>query len=513
MAQAPADGRTLVMPMESTEAALNCDPPATNVGRQPARPYHLAYHVFDALAAPTIDTLPDGRRYADFSRVVGRLAESFEPHDDASRWVVTLREGVRSHAGNELTAEDVVWSYERIMAFRAIGMWRATNIAGIEREGGVRVLDRRRVEFRIDGHSPSFPTFLGYATAAIVDSSEAQRHVTADDPWASAYLADNACGFGAFAMTRRDAERLELAPRSEFWAGAPPVEGVAYLPAPTRERGIELFEQGEANVVAGLYPDEARRAERVPGARLLLGRTDHATIELDRSRPPFDDRGVRDAVLRSVPYARVVEEAYLGLAEEQHGIYQPNTPGYDEEGWAHDPDPVLARRLVADGGADGAEVTFAVSESEESTRIGALVAEALGEIGLRVRVVAIPQLGDGELPEMYLRGDCSHGVADRHYDLGIDFAAPRGMPGRLFESVRLTSQMRAIRHAPSAEQPAMYQELQRELLADAACVPLAGHSYAVAYRKGLDPWFLGADYLPMASLMWSAARYVLPAVR
>jgi ABC-type transport system substrate-binding protein len=208
-----------------------------------------------------------------------------------------------------------------------------------------------------------------------------------------------------------------------------------------------------------------------------------------------------------------VEEAYLGLAEEQHGIYQPNSPGYDEEGWSHEPDPALARQLVTDGGAAGAEVSFAVSEAEESTRIGALVAEALDEVGLRVRVVAIPQLADGEVPEMYLRGDCSHGVADRHYDLGIDFAAPRGMPGRLFESVRLTSQMRAIRHAPSAEQPAMYQELQRKLLADAACVPLAGHSYAVAYREGLDPWFLGPDYLPMASLMWSAARYVLPAVR
>ncbi len=87
------------------------------------------------------------------------------------------------------------------------------------------------------------------------------------------------------------------------------------------------------------------------------------------------------------------------------------------------------------------------------------------------------------------------------------------MPGRIFESVRLTSQMRAIRQAPAAEHPAMYRRLQQELLADAACVPLAGHSYVVAHRDGLHPWFLGPEYLPLASLVWSAARYVLPAVR
>lgn len=513
MAQAPADGRTLVIAMESTEAALDCDPPSGNVGRQPARPYHLAYHVFDALAAPTIGTLPDGRSYADFSRMVGRLAEAFEPHEDASRWVVTLREGVQSHAGNQLTAEDVAWSYERVMAFRAIGMWRATNIAGIAREGGVRPLDRRRVEFRIDGHSPNFPRFLGYATAAVIDSTEAKRHTTDGDPWATAYLADTACGFGAFTMTRRNEERLELTARTNFWAGTPPVDGATYIAAPTRERGLQLFEEGEANVVAGLYPDEARRVERITGVRLLLGRTNHATIEFDRSRPPFHDRGVREAVLRSIPYERIVEEAYLGLADVQHGIYQPNTPGYDEEGWSYDPDIALARRLVADASAGGTAVTFAVPGSEEGARIGALVAEALGPAGLIVRVVAIPALGAGEVPEMYLRGDCSHGIADPQYDLGIDFGAPRGMPGRLFESVRLTSQMRAIRQAPSAEHPAMYQKLQGDLLADAACVPLAGHSYVVAYREGLHPWFLSPAYLPLSSLVWSAARYVLPAIR
>lgn len=507
----------LVMPVWTTEAALDCDPPWGYTQRSLAKPYHLAYHVFDALAAPAAAALPDGRRFADFSRIEGRLAESFEARDGDSRWIVTLREGVRSHAGHELDAEDVVWSYRRAFALRAVGMWRASTIAGVAREGGVRALDRRRVEFRIDGHNPHFPRFLCYATAAIVDASEAQRHATDDDPWAAEYLADNSCGFGGFAMTHRDAERLELAPRPDFWAGAPPVDGVRYLAAPTRAEALALFEEGAANVIAGLYPDEAERLVASGDVRLLLSRTNHATIEMDRSRPPFDDRRAREAVLRAIPYDRVVREGYGGYAERQRGIYQPNTPDVIEAGWEHEQDAARASRLLREAGAAGAEVTFGVPggddpddvASGEPRRIGAIVAEALGAIGLRVRVRHIRDLGEGETPELYLRGDCSHGIADRQYDLGIDFSPPRDMPGRLFPTPRVSARMRAIRHAPSPEQPALYEALQRELLADAACVPLAGHTYVVAYREGLHPWFLTPAYLPLHCLLWSHARYVI----
>jgi len=512
-----AERARLVMPVWTTEAALDCDPPWGYTPRRLAKPYHLAYHVFDALAAPAAATLPDGRRFADFSRIEGRLAESFEPRDDDSRWIVTLRDGVRSHAGHELSAEDVVWSYQRVFAFRAVGMWRASTIAGVAREGGVRVLDRRRVEFRIDGHNPHFPRFLAYATAAIIDSTEARQHATEDDPWAAEYLADNSCGFGGFAMTHRDAERLELEPRPDFWAGAPPVDGVRYLSASSRAAALTLFENGRANVIAGLYPDEAERLRAAGDVDLLLSRTNHATIEMDRSRPPFDDRRAREAVLRAVPYDRIVHDAYGGYAERQRGIYQPNSPGFTDAGWDHEQDLGRASRLLEEAGAVGAEVTFGIPgggdpsdlASGEPRRIGAAVSEALGAIGLRVRVRHISDLGDGEAPELYLRGDCSHGIADRQYDLGIDFSPPHDMPGRLFPTPRVSARMRAIRHAPSAEQPALYEALQRDLIADAACVPLAGHTYVVAYRRGLHPWFLTEQYLPLHCFLWSHARYVI----
>jgi ABC-type transport system substrate-binding protein len=240
---------------------------------------------------------------------------------------------------------------------------------------------------------------------------------------------------------------------------------------------------------------------------MAYGKTNHATIEMDHNRPPFSDHGVREAVLRTIPYQRIIDEAYEGLAELQHGIYQPITPEYSEDGWIYAPDLERSRALVRAAGAEGTTVTFLLGRTSESPKIGALVAEALAEIGLQVKVQSMDELRPDEPPEMYLREDCSHGIADPHYDLGIDFAAPRDMPYRFFPGRRLTPRLREIRHAPAETQAEMYRQTQRELLADAICVPLAGHSFPIAYHESLDPWFMSPDYLPFSHLLFSAHRW------
>lgn len=500
------DGRTLALPMRSAKVSLESDRPFTGV-------YHVTYHVYDALAAPRIITLPDGRKSADFSQVYGRLAESFERNADFSKWTVRLRKGVKSHAGNELSAEDVIWSYQRVFALRAIGMWRSSVLAGVQLVDGVKAVDRYTVEFTIDGANPVFPSFLCYGTQAIVDSTEALRHATADDPWAGAYLAGTPCGYGGWDLEGRDEKTLTLSPRKEFYRGSPPVDRVVYHGVSDREDGLAMFERGDLNAVVGLYPDEVRRLAEVSGTKFMYGRTNHATIEMDDSRPPFNNRDVREAVIRTVPYDRIIKEAYFGLAERQRGIYQPNTPGFTEAGWAYEPDLELSRRLVKEAGAVGSNVSFAIVRSAESERIAGILAEALAEIGLNVIRTYMTDAKPDSLPEMYLRDDCSHGIANRHYDLAIDFAPPRDMPNRTFAGRRLSARLKQIRQSPASEHERLYRETQEELLADAACVPLAGHTYAIAYNGNLDPWFWSEDYLPLNSLLWSAARYVMPPAR
>jgi peptide/nickel transport system substrate-binding protein len=495
------DPLTLTLPITSTRTALEAD----RGGR-----YDVTYHGYDALAAPAVKQLPDGRWFADFADVRGRLAERFEPNADATRWTMTLRKGVLSHAGNELTSDDVVWSYQRSFALRAIGYWRASIMGGIARADGVRALDRSTVEFVIDGANPVLPRFLCYHTTAIIDSTEARKHASGNDPWAGEYLATNLCGFGAFRLGRWDEERLEFLARPDFFLGAPPVRGAVFTVVPTRGERFAQFERGDLNFLPGLQPDEATRLSTTPGVTVVTGRTNHCVIEVDHHRPPFSDPGVREAVARTIPYERIVNEAFQGFAEVQHGIYQPNTPEATNDDWTYAPDLERSRQLVQAAGAAGTEITFLLSSlghSQEGPAIGALVAEALGQIGLKVRVLTPDRIPAGEVPEFYLRAECSHGIADPHYDLAIDFAPPRGMPGRYFPSRRLTPELRAIRTAPAAAQAGMYRDLQREMLANVDCIPVAGHHYPIAYREELAPWFRSEAYLPFTHFLYSAHRF------
>ncbi len=494
------DLSTLILPIESTKVNLEADSP-TGHGR-----YDVTYHGYDALAAPAVRKLPDGRWVADFSTIAGRLAERFEPSADYGRWVVQLRQGVKSHAGNELTSEDVVWSFQRSFAFRGVGMWRASIMGGILPADGVKALDRYRVEFLIDGANPVLPRFLCFHTTAIVDSTEARKHVSGDQPWAIDYLAKNLCGFGGWSLGDWTDDRLVFRPRADFFLGAPPVNGVVFRATARGER-LDQFERGALNFLYGLQPDEVKRLEKRPDVRFIFSRTNHSTIEMDHSRPPFSDHGVREAVLRTVPYERIIKEAYLGLAEVQHGIYQPVTPEFSADDWTYWPDIERSRALVKTAGAEGAEVTFAVGRTSESPVIGTIVAEALAGIGLKVKVKPAAELGASEVPEMYLREDCSHGIADPHYDLAIDFAPPRGMPMRYFPGRRLSKELRDVRTAPAERQAMMYRDIQRDLLADATCVPLAGHSFPIAYQEGLNPWFFSAAYLPFSHFLYSAHRW------
>ena len=110
----------------------------------------------------------------------------------------------------------------------------------------------------------------------------------------------------------------------------------------------------------------------------------------------------------------------------------------------------------------GSRVVPATVASPEADRIAAIIREALAPLGLVVAHRHVAELAPGEQPDLFLRDACSHGIADRR---------------------------------------------------DAAWVPLSAHTYLIALREPLHPWFLSREYLPLTSLHWNAARSFPPPYR
>ncbi|MGO4841586.1 ABC transporter substrate-binding protein, partial [Rhizobiaceae sp. 2RAB30] len=77
------------------------------------------------------------------------LAESHTVSDDALRWTFTLRGGIKFHDGTTMTAEDVVYSFQRVLALKRgpasafVSYLKPENVKALDEGGGVCVVDGR----------------------------------------------------------------------------------------------------------------------------------------------------------------------------------------------------------------------------------------------------------------------------------------------------------------------------------------------------------------------------------
>jgi len=78
---------------------------------------------YDSMAGPEANVDADGVISPDFTRMRPRLAVDWH-EEESGDWVVELRPGQVSHAGNELTADDLVWGFDKAVAQGVMAAWR-----------------------------------------------------------------------------------------------------------------------------------------------------------------------------------------------------------------------------------------------------------------------------------------------------------------------------------------------------------------------------------------------------
>ena len=109
-----------------------------------------------------------------------------------------LREGVKSNWGNELTAEDVKWTWDRAFALGALGAFY-TAVSGLNPPDDVKIEDKYTVSFNLDSPNPLLLKIQTNLSTPIYDSKKCKEVGGSDDPWARKFLENNSAGFGPYA--------------------------------------------------------------------------------------------------------------------------------------------------------------------------------------------------------------------------------------------------------------------------------------------------------------------------
>lgn len=230
----------------------------------------------------------------------GHLAESWEA--DGSVYRFTLRDKAVFQSGNPVTAEDVVYSLERM---QEIGQGLSHLFAGVSAEAG----EDGSVTFTLAEPNAAFVASL--VRLPIVDKAVVAANATDDDPWGETYLSAHAAGSGAYLVdSHNPQEETVFAKNDAYFLGVPE-------PAPDEVRlryGLEaatvraLIAQGEHDIASQWLPPEVVAALARDGAQVLTeGGTGAFYIKMNTTKPPLDDVHCRRALAQAFDYGTAVQ--------------------------------------------------------------------------------------------------------------------------------------------------------------------------------------------------------------
>ena len=394
----------------------------------------VTWNIYDRLVTFGSKPGDNGAAFYDYFNIEPELAEKYEISDDEKSITFYLRKDAVFHDGTPVTAEDVKWSLDRVVASPIGGSQFKTG--SMTKPEQFVVVDEHTV--RIDLPQPdrfALPNFaLTYPI--IVNSKLAKAHVTADDPFASKWLIGNPAGGGAYKIDSFAMGERILFSRFDDWkcGPLPKFKRVLWQTVPAAESRIASLVRGDTDIAEQLPPKDAVALSEKNEVKVLSVPMTNVFdfIGMNSKMAPFDNVKVRQAVAYALPYKEMFEAA---LFKRGHPLFggKPGEPSSIEfpQPLGYDTNPEKAKELLKEAGhPDGFSTTFSfdLARATVAEPISILVQEALGNIGIKVEINKVPsgQLGtllqDKKVP-FYFEGSASY-LRDPDYFFRVFYHGP-----------------------------------------------------------------------------------------
>jgi len=278
------------------------------------------------------------------------LAESYEPSADATVHTVRLKPDLVFHNGKAVTADDVVWSYERILNPK-------TGAAGVDllgdlSPGNTKKLDERTVQFTLDRPNAIFWESLAFFCNAIVPVDY--------DPSTTTGL----IGTGPWMIERYNpGEQAVFKANPNYWGEGPYADQLTMIEFddPTARLNAllggtvdycELVEYAQAGAVKGRNELALLQAKS--------GGWKPFTMRIDAK--PFDDVRVRQAMRLIVNRKQMIEQALASYGWIGNDMYAPLDPGFPKDLPQREQDLEQATSLLKQAGQEGLTVELVTSD-------------------------------------------------------------------------------------------------------------------------------------------------------
>ncbi|BBZ59899.1 ABC transporter substrate-binding protein [Mycolicibacterium monacense] len=301
------------------------------------------------------------------------LAESWEVSPDQRVWTFHLRRGVTFHDGSPFTADDVVYSYRRIIDEEL------TNVDKFSAVTDVTAVDPATVRITVDKPTPNLLTNLGgFKGMAIVSRANVE----------SGRIATHPVGTGPFSFAgATSGDSITLRANPSFWGGPPRISGVTFRFISEPSTALSALQAGEIDWTDSVPPQRVSQLRDDESLRLAVTPSnDYWYLALNEARAPWNDVRVRQAIAYGIDREAIVAATSYGTAAENQLAIPEGNPWYTPYD-RYSADLEKARSLLAEANAEPDRLDMLVtSEYPETVTAAQIIADNLAPLGITVDI-------------------------------------------------------------------------------------------------------------------------------
>jgi peptide/nickel transport system substrate-binding protein len=356
---AGAQGKSSVTVAQSSDV-LTLDP---SVDTSPIS-LNLFKNVFDQLT----DIKADGS-------VGPLLATAWSSSDDAKEWTFTIKHGVKWHDGTDLTVNDVVWSFQKIMDDKKSPV--EAYLTSVEK---VEAVGDDKVKFTLKASFAPFPRQV--SLISILPKAAYEKE--------GANFAQHPVGSGPYKVVdwAKD-DHIELKAFDGYNGGKPEFDKVVFRPVPSESARTAALISGELDIVPILPPafmDTLSKRDDISVKKVQSNRVVYLGFNAEKA--PLDDIKLRQAIDCAIDRNAITKQLLRGLGVPDGQIVAPVTFGYDPKIEPTAYDPAKAKKLLSESKYKGEPILFQYPNNRYAfgQEVAQAVAGYLQAVGIKVQM-------------------------------------------------------------------------------------------------------------------------------
>jgi peptide/nickel transport system substrate-binding protein len=324
--------------------------------------FEVLENVFDTLVEPDANL-----------EMQPALAKAWSVSPDQLTWTFHLRNGVTFQDGSPFTADDVVYSYRRIIDEKLAGVDKFSAVTDVSAP------DPDTVLIRVKQPTPNLLTNLGgFKGMAIVQRKNVE----------SGQIATHPVGTGPFAFaSQKSGDSITLTANPTYWGGRPKVPGVTFRFISEPSTALSALQAGEIDWTDAIPTQRVAQLKNDDSIKLAVTPSnDYWYLALNEARDPWRDPRVRKAIAYAIDRNAIVQATSYGTAEANQLAIPDGNPWFTPyDKYRYDVDE--AKRLLNEAGASPKNLDMLVtSEYPETVTAAQVIADNLKPLGITVNI-------------------------------------------------------------------------------------------------------------------------------